>query len=131
MYIISSSDKIKRCPCCGNKYPIEIRDNNTVYVHCSHCGFKTKEYYYTDKQKAIDEWNNSVSPWHTGTPTEEGCFYALQCKGYMHPEPYFGVVVDGVFSAINWEGDLMPLPPDLIAWQKIEPYREKEDVGTK
>ena len=65
--------------------------------------------------------------WHTGTPTEEGCFYALQCKGHMHPEPYFGVVVDGVFSAINWEGDLMPLPPDLIAWQKITPFEASKE----
>lgn len=75
-----------------------------------------------------EEEAKNKSLWHTGRiPTEEGCFYALQCKGHRHPEPYFGVVVDGVFSAINWNGDLMPLPPDLIAWQKIEPYKEKDD----
>ena len=80
--------------------------------------------------KTIIQPKETENPWHTGTPTEEGCFYALQCKGHMHPEPYFGVVVHGVFSAINWEGDLMPLPPDLIAWQKIEPYKENEDGRT-
>jgi len=62
--------------------------------------------------------------WHTGTPTEENCFYVLQCKGRIHPEPYFGVVVNGKFSAINDDGDLMPLPSDLVAWQKIEIYKE-------
>lgn len=63
-----------------------------------------------------------ANPWHTGTPTEERCFYALQCKNRIHPEPYYGVVVEGKFSAINYDGDLMPLPPDLVAWQKITPF---------
>lgn len=68
-----------------------------------------------------------ANSWHTGTPTEENCFYVLQCKGRIHPEPYYGVVVNGKFSAINYDGDLMPLPPDLVAWQKIEPYNASKE----
>lgn len=76
-------------------------------------------------EKLIKKWNKRPNPWHTGTPTEENCFYVLQCKGRIHHEPYFGVVVNGKFSAINDDGDLMPLPPDLVAWQKIKPHKEK------
>ena len=90
---------------------------------CRGCFFENR-----DSCPDCDEgiWVEEGSPWHTGTPTEEGCFYALQCKGHIHPEPYYGVVVNGKFSAISWDGDLMPLPPDLIAWQKIEPYKETD-----
>ena len=110
MYSISSSDKIKRCPCCGNQYPTEIRDNNTVYVHCDQCGFKTKEYYYTYKQKAIDEWNNSDSPWHTGTPTEIKGWYLLKYKWYG--EIRYTTMQD---PAITFFTDIR-----TICWQKIK-----------
>lgn len=114
MYSISSSDKIKRCPCCGNQYPTEIRDNNTVYVHCSHCGFKTKEYYYTDKQKAIDEWNNSISPWHTGIPAEEG-WYLLKVKSDDE------IIYDtNRLIQFLWGLDWKYVHEEILAWRKIE-----------
>lgn len=147
------NEKLKPCRYCGGIAKISgglsitpILDENGAYVdvdvdegygytiQCSSCGCEIVEPWVSDEDDAdeatlesvINKWNNSPSPWHTGTPTEEGCFYALQCKGHIHPEPYYGVVVNGKFSAISWEGDLMPLPPDLIAWQKIEPYKETD-----
>lgn len=116
---------LKPCPFCGGnaEYGKET-DEFGVGRHYVGCGCIEGCFASgSTKEEAIKTWNNRPSPWHTGTPTEEGCFYALQCEGSSHPEPYFGVVVEGKFSAINYNGDLMPLPPNLIAWQKIEPYK--------
>lgn len=118
------TSELRPCPCCEGK--AKYYDDIMVYghmVYCTNCGLRVTG--YNSKKEAMEAWNNRPDSWHTGTPTEENCFYALQCKGRIHHEPYYGVVVNGKFSAINDDGDLMPLPPDLVAWQKIEPYKEK------
>lgn len=68
---------------------------------------------------------DNPSPWHTGTPTEEG-WYLCQTKGRK------GSYLP---SVLRWNGEIWtskskrPLVlMDVVAWQRIEPYTEKEDV---
>lgn len=54
-----------------------------------------------------------ANPWHTGTPTEEG-WYLLA----------YG---DNFYCANYWQGNSWRhvWGGTLLAWQKIEPYKEK------
>lgn len=59
------------------------------------------------------------SPWHTGTPTEEGD-YLLQiehmCKTYFV-----------AWTLKRFGEELIPkIPQSTVAWWKIEPYKEKD-----
>lgn len=111
------------------------------YVECSKCGqtvvkgeFDTT--YHSDKwaiNKAIKAWNNRTSPWHTGTPTEEGWYLvAYQHKDKMTYRAVRFFLEEGLdMEFLESEGGIYY--PDIwkaVAWQKIEPYKEKEDGNT-
>ena len=66
---------------------------------------------YSRKKKQVD------NPWNTGTPTEDGLYLTVirvdNCYAY---EPVF------------WESKwcFRHYDKPIIAWQKIEPYKEKD-----
>lgn len=70
-------------------------------------------------------WSKKPSDWHTGTPTEEG-YYLIA----FHP---WGRKENGIcYSCLEWKDNhwfdpvyVCDTEPYLIAWQKIEPYKER------
>ena len=66
------------------------------------------------------DWSKNPSNWHTGTPTEEG-WYLIQTEDgdFMAVEKNeYGLWFVDSFgcSKVNSES--------IVAWQKIEPYKE-------
>lgn len=124
--------ELKPCPFCGGQAGLFYGDSTEGYIKgtgyveafCGLCGARIRGF---NRDEVVSKWNTRPNPWHTGEPIGENCFYALQRKGRIHPEPYYGVVVNGRFRAINDDGYLMPLPPDLVAYQKIKPYKETDN----
>ena len=87
---------------------IEILDNqrqlalNLNDEVCADCIYEIRE-----KVHQLSE----ASPWHTGTPTEEGLYVVFNehlCYDIVEVKPW--TTLYGV-----------------VAYQKIEPYKEKED----
>lgn len=68
------------------------------------------------------------NPWHTGTPTEEG-WYLIQTKRVDVDTGRYIFKV-GNLSDVLWfqsEGYKELSCYGIVAWQKIEPYKENED----
>lgn len=111
--------ELKPCPFCNGRaelkhYTIKgYEPDRMYYVECSKCGQtvvhgKFDTTYHSDKwaiNKAIKVWNNRPSPWHTGTPTEEG-WYLCKLKAVDLYETHF-------FSGNNW-------CEHTEKWRKIE-----------
>ena len=120
--------ELKRCPFCGGEAVVveeylseeadASADEISYFVSCDLCASRTDN--YATKEQAIKKWNNRPSPWHTGTPTEEGD-YLLILKAPKGQPHYFtnNIKKDGRWRYV-FRGE-------VIAWQKIEPYKEKED----
>ena len=76
-------DKLKRCPFCGGEARIltDMQDTTTPVfsVVCDECESITYFGDVLDKEGTVEAWNNRLSPWHTGTPTEEG-FWLVKYK---------------------------------------------------
>ena len=63
------------------------------------------------------------NPWHTGTPTEEGWYllHLREDKAMWKDKPFCVAYMDGHrWLSIN---DFFILVDDVIAWQKIEPFK--------
>ena len=79
------------------------------------------------QNQAIEVWNNRTSPWHTGTPTEDGDYWVAFRWGLdneiMHEMA--SVIQYGATAFVNgnWRIDY---PYVVVAWQKIEPYKEND-----
>lgn len=58
-----------------------------------------------------------MDKWHTGTPTEEG-WYLIAFLGANERIEYAA----SVWCYNEWDAHCR-----ILAWQKIEPYKEKED----
>lgn len=105
----------------GHKLVFESENNP-----CRGCFFDGKaECHECDEGVWVEE---NPSPWHTGTPSEEG-WYLVQ---HLSDAEYCG----SKFFVARWDGEkfiIVPRPPIVVthshgtAWQKIEPYKEKED----
>lgn len=73
------------------------------------------------------DWSKKPSPWHTGTPTEEGWYFAQVTYGY-----YFVLDINplGKFM-VDAFGERTELTKEdiecVVAYQKIEPYREHKE----
>lgn len=117
------ADNLKSCPFCGGEVRIltDMQDTTTpVYsVVCDECESITYFGDVLDKEGTVWAWNKRPSPWHTGTPTEEG-WYLLHLK--KDSKPYCVAYMDGR----HWLGidDFFILVDDVIEWHKIEPYKE-------
>lgn len=70
---------------------------------------------YTEAIRYVNE-----QEWHTGTPTEEG-WYLVALK--LNKEISYDTMV---FSNGKFDFTFSPvdLEEDIVAWQKIEPYKE-------
>lgn len=115
-------EKLKPCPFCGgNKLTVSRYFGLNCYtVRCINedCGMKVVTDFAKTKKEAIELWNTRPNPWHTGTPTEEG-WYLLHLR--RKDKPYCVAYMDGH----HWLGidDFYIFVDDVLAWQKIEPYR--------
>lgn len=71
------------------------------------------------EKRAFKELSEGLtdSPWHTGTPTEGGLFL-VYLKDGTYDIYEFGKEYEAWH--IGFKG--------VVAWQRIEPYKEKEDV---
>lgn len=80
----------------------------------------------TELTKDINELIAKVfgySPWHTGTPTEDGyylCHVQFYSEDYESDEE--GYDIPYWFKNGSWEGNDENVR--IIAWQEIEPYKE-------
>ena len=78
-------------------------------------------------EKEIAEEERTKNNWRTGTPTEEG-YYLIHLKKYYYKDT-------AGYMVAKWErnwwrtinvGSYWNLEEEIDAWQKIEPYKEKE-----
>ena len=75
-------------------------------------------------EKEIAEEERTRNDWHTGIPTENG-FYAVYY--YADNEYDYGFADwDGKYWEEHFSFD--DVGCRIIAWQKIEPYKEEEDA---
>lgn len=75
-----------------------------------------------DRAEAYTEVEANISPWHTGTPTEEGCYYAVVCKGWKRPYNRLAFVYDGKLYCLDDSSDFEDFPHEVVAYQKITPF---------
>lgn len=120
--------ELKPCPFCGGE-----AEYKATFCNCRGVLLDPGMYHFvacknrcvtrlfvrgTSKEEAIKAWNTRPNPWHTGTPTEEG-WYLLHLR--RKDKPYCVAYMDGHhWLSIN---DFFILVDDVLAWQKIEPYR--------
>lgn len=123
--------ELRSCPFCGG----EARITELTYpmkhytVICSNEKCYAQMGDFLSKGEAIEKWNNrwmipceegeTEGNWHTGTPTEEGWYVLVipLTKGLLMYETDY-LNKDGKFRLYGKRG--------VIAWQKIEPYKEIE-----
>lgn len=119
--------KLKPCPFCGGE--AKLIDDDLSYVICTECGIHP--YHRISLRDAIEAWNTRPNPWHTGTPTENGDYWVAFRWGLdneiMHDMASHVLYGATAFVNGNWRIDF---PYVVVAWQKIEPYKEKEDGCT-
>ena len=80
------------------------------------------KFYGTEEGKEINKILNQVddSPWNTGTPSEEG-WYVIAFLGANKRIEY----ASAVWCYNEWDAHCQ-----VLAWQKIEPYKKKQDGRT-
>lgn len=121
--------ELRKCPFCGG----EARISELTYpmkhytVICSNEKCYAEMGDFISNEDAIRMWNSRPNPWHTGTPTEEG-WYLIQTKRVDVDTGRYIFKV-GNLSDVLWfqsEGYKELSCYGIIAWQKIEPYKEKK-----
>lgn len=95
-------------------------------------GFIDEEKVYTNGSRLIssfrvEQWldhckDKKTSPhWHTGTPTEEGWYLlAVNFKGTI------GYKANIWTNIIGWQW-MMSVSGEVVAWKKIDEYKEEAD----
>ena len=107
-----ASEELLPCPCCGGKPRIvKVKKYDAFQVVCSDCLIGTE--VYPILEDAIRVWNRRPSPWHTGTPTEEGWYVTTDGNGEYDVAGW----EKGAWAGYEWIS-----PEDIVAWRKIEPY---------
>ena len=105
------ADKLKRCPFCGGEVELVKQKSDEfefMLVSCKNCDATIGIGGADNEQKVTEAWNKRPSPWHTGTPTEEGLYVVFNehlCYDIVEVKPW--TTLHGV-----------------VAYQKIEPYKE-------
>ena len=108
--------EIKPCPFCGGEAELAIV-KLWNHVHCKSCHARTT--MYSSEEQAIDSWNTRPNPWHTGEPTEKGWYLCAYDSDFYLTNYWVGC---GWLRQYREEG--IDCRQGLIAWQKIEPYKE-------
>ena len=119
------ADKLLPCPFCGGEARIltDMQDTTTPVfsVVCDECESITYFGDVLDKEGTVEAWNNRTSPWHTGTPTEDG-YYLLHMTIYDEEYDLCVDFKDGTWDDRKWG---FGYNYKILAYQKIEPYKEK------
>ena len=114
------ADKLELCPFCGGEATLVediYNDQLYNYVICSNDDCNANTGRCDTEDEAITKWNKRANPWHTGTPTDEGLYLcASEYKDCKYGLAYW----DGI-------GFRTEQIARIIAWQKIEPYKEKNN----
>ena len=90
------ADKLLPCPFCGGEARLAHDFIHGWEVMCDNwkeCIAHPSVVIYGDdsRDKAIEAWNNRPSPWHTGTPTEEGLYIVYNkhlCYDIVEVKPW-------------------------------------------
>lgn len=124
--------ELKPCPFCGGEASIYHGDSDRylkgtdfVLAFCGWCGASIRG---KKEDEVIKKWNTRPNPWHTGTPTE-GEDYLVQYKNSEHDVLHFANLSWFAFNRGGVEWQKIP-DSSIVAWQKIEPYKENEDGRT-
>ena len=115
--------ELKQCPFCGEESNIYLGNSTDGYIrgtqyveaYCNKCGARIKRHLVSE---AIEAWNTRPNPWHTGTPTEAG-LYVIAFR--------FGDKIEHEIREMFYSPDYgmtFGIKKDIVAWQKIEPYKE-------
>ena len=120
--------KLKPCPFCGGE--VNVHSSSDAFsspffeIYCPQC-YTSMRYYINvletdehNKEGIVQRWNTRASDWHTGTPTEGGLYFVY--------DKYAGYGKRELPEDIEAK-DLKLVFTHIVAWQKIEPYKEKED----
>ena len=117
------ADKLLPCPFCGGDAEVfhssDCEEDEEYSIYCGKCYCSTEK--VCTYGEAVNLWNNRPSNWHTGTPTEEG-WYLVTSGGNNSASYDIG----------KWDGESFCYmeylnSADVVAWQKIEPYKEDWD----
>lgn len=121
------SKELIPCPFCQKEKAILLTTKNSIFepfveegiayhVMCTECGASTRKCY--TKEQAIKAWNRRPSPWHTGTPTEDGMYVIFFEAGIYK-------LAEFVYDNFSWVGTNAKVyytkPENVKKWQKIEP----------
>ena len=125
------TDKLLQCPFCGGEASIyhgddtgeNIKGTRYVMAFCGWCGASIRR---KNEDEVIKKWNNRHSPWHTGTPTEDGWYLVAyrkrDCDGSFYWD--YGTRVWEVYGEYgHWNITSMKYP--VIKWQKINELVEE------
>ena len=126
------ADKLKQCPFCGGEstllYETDCFSIPLINIRCCNC--RTEKTMYVDAKKsfeqneakAIEAWNTRPSPWHTGTPPMEKGTYLIRQDCLYVPHIVCERKRDG--ESLFIEGSNQIIEDGILAYQKIEPYKE-------
>jgi len=120
--------ELKPCPFCGGEAYIKAESDSFSTVQyvarCKNCLVEvrididmTKSFKY-NRQKVTEAWNHRPSPWHKGTPTENG-WYLLEC-GIGNSENTYYTTDYWSNSVGYWAVNR------VIRWQKINEGKEEK-----
>lgn len=133
--------ELKECPFCGGEAKITEESDcfSSIFfvARCQKClvdvriGAEMTKSIEWNKKRVIEKWNNrwmipceegeTEGNWHTDAPTEEGLYLVaipfltdgIGKKIYRYETDYF-----------NKAGKWRMFTDEVVAWQKIEPYKE-------
>ena len=114
------ADKLLQCPFCGGEVELVKQKSDKfefVLVSCKNCDATIGIGGSNNEQKVIEAWNKRTNPWHTGTPTEAG-LYVIAFR--------FGNKIEHEIREMFYSPDYgmtFGIKKDIVAYQKIEPYR--------
>ena len=104
--------ELKRCPFCGGAGRILTHLTEDKFtIECLGCGMRLR--WFRSGEEAMESWNSRVTDWHTGTPTEGGLFLVHLKSGEYD-------IFSFNYGYNSWDIGFR----DVVAWQKIEPYKE-------
>lgn len=138
------TEKLKPCPFCGDEailFEAVNGETKGYYISCIRRGHIFDEpkcpvepmisrWGTNAKEQAIEAWNKRPSPWHTGTPAEDGKYLVLWKDTDTGQEEYSMLMWHSMINSwYNLEMGALwhdEYHAEVIAWQKIEPFEETD-----
>lgn len=122
--------KLKPCPFCGGEADVinaECGQGEIYAIQCGKC--QAKIGWFDEVKEAIEVWNTRPSPWHTGTPTDEG-WYVVKYKCIHEGKYYEKIEYHTMYIYADSFGNMIisGRASDDV-WQAIE-YMKIDDAHT-